>query len=502
MITLLIKGVQIVDGTGRPPFKGDIFVKDKRVSAIGSFGSKSADTVIDGMGAYAAPGFIDVNTDSDHYLTLFTNPGQREFLLQGVTTIVGGHCGASLAPLLYGTLESIRKWADPRQINVDWHTMGEFLAALRKREIAVNFGTLIGHATIRRALIGEALRDLTENELRVFEGVVDRAMREGAFGISTGLGYAHSNRVPLMEILKLLEVVAKYGGIYTTHLRDEDKNLVSSVRETIAAAERTNIKTVVSHFRPLIGFEKEYDEAQQAIEGAPTHVRFDSYPFATSSLALYTLLPKWAQDGGLEVMLSHVKTPAIRERIHEEMPPVAAQTFIIANAPGHEYLHGKQLSEFAENRGLADPKEALLQLMELTGLKATVFYQNIDAKRIQKAVLNERSFVGSNSGSSTPSGGIKELRSLVLDRAIRTFPRFLELARAAGWPVEAAVKKITFAPAQFYGIKDRGVIREGAYADIAVFKDSEVKHVVVNGKAAVRDGETSGALGGAVLVRS
>ncbi|MDP3947216.1 MAG: hypothetical protein Q8Q41_00800, partial [bacterium] len=331
MTTLLIKGVQIVDGTGRPPFRGDVFVKDKKISAIGSFGNKDADTVIDGMGAYAAPGFIDVNTDSDHYLTLFTNPAQREFVFQGVTTVIGGHCGASLAPLLYGTLESIRKWADPNQVNVDWHTMGEFLDVLSKKRIGVNFGTLVGHATIRRALIGEAFRDLTLNELKVFAQVVDRAIGEGALGLSTGLGYAHSNRVPPSEIVKLLGVVAGHNGVYATHLRDEGLGLVSSVRETIAAAEKTNVKTVVSHFRPLLGFEKEYDEALRVIEGAPVGVRFDCYPFATSSLALYTLLPPWARDGGLEVMLSHVKTPAVRERIREEMLPVNDQILIIAN---------------------------------------------------------------------------------------------------------------------------------------------------------------------------
>ncbi|OGZ00173.1 MAG: hypothetical protein A3G64_02825 [Candidatus Liptonbacteria bacterium RIFCSPLOWO2_12_FULL_60_15] len=501
MTTLLIKGVQIVDGTGRPPFKGDIFIKDKKISAIGPFGGKSADAVIDGLGAFAAPGFIDVNTDSDHTLTLFSNPSQREFLLQGVTTIVGGHCGASLAPLLYGTLESIRKWADPSEINVDWHTMGEFLGVLSKKRLGVNFATLIGHATIRRALIGEAFRDLTENERKVFAHVVERALEEGALGLSTGLGYAHSNRVPLAEILDLLSVVAKYGGIYTTHLRDEDKGLVSSVRETIAAAEKAQVKTVMSHLRPLRGFEKEYDEAMQVIEGAPVGVRFDSYPFATSSLALYTFLPKWAQDGGLEVMLSHVRTPAIRERIREEMPAVNDQTFIIANAPRHEYLHGRPLGEFAEHRGLTDAKEALLELMELTGLRATIMYQNIDAARIQKSMLNDRSFVGSNSGGSAPAKGIKEFRSLVLDRAVRTFPRFLEITAEAAWPIEEAVKKITWSPAQFCGIRERGAIREGMCADITVFQASEIKHVVVNGTVAVKDGQTTDALGGEVIRR-
>src|SRR3989338_9672270 len=181
MTTLLIKGVQIVDGTGRPQFKGDIFIKDKKISAIGPFGGKSADAVIDGLGAFAAPGFIDVNTDSDHPLTLFSNPSQREFLLQGVTTVIGGHCGASLAPLLYGTLESIRKWADPTEININWHTVGELLKTLDKLPLGVNFATLAGHSTIRRALVGESNRRLTQKELAVFQKILEQSLDEGAY---------------------------------------------------------------------------------------------------------------------------------------------------------------------------------------------------------------------------------------------------------------------------------------------------------------------------------
>lgn len=501
MATLLIKGVQVVDGTGRPPFKGDIYIKGKKISAIGSFGGKAADTVIDGLGAYAAPGFIDAHTDSDHFLTLFTNPGQREFLLQGVTTVIGGHCGASLAPLLYGTLESIRKWADPAQINVDWHTLKEFLAVLGKRRLGVNFATLIGHATIRRALLGEAFRDLTLNEVRVFSRIVDRAMGEGALGLSTGLGYAHSNRVPLAEILPLLNVVARYNGVYATHLRDEKEGLVSSMRETLAAAEQSSVKTLVSHFRPLIGFEKEYDEAAAILEGAPESVHFDAYPFATSSLALYTFLPKWAQDGNLEKMLSHLTTPTIRNRIREELPPLNAETFFVAQAPRHEYLSGVSLAKFAEHRDCTDQREALLLLMELTKLRAVIFYRNIDEKRIHAAILQARSFVGSNSSSSAPPRGIRTLRSLVLDRSIATFPHFLEIAEKAKWPIEETVKKISWSPAQFYGLGERGAIREGMYADLTIFRNREIRQVVVNGALAVEHGQVTGALGGAVLTR-
>ena len=132
MSTILIKNIQLLDGSGRPPVKADVLVKNEKISAIGNFPKYRADEIIDGLGAYLAPGFIDINTDSDHYLTLFSNPSQKDFVAQGVTTIIGGQCGASLAPLIYGSLESIREWADISKINVNWHTLAEFLKAMER----------------------------------------------------------------------------------------------------------------------------------------------------------------------------------------------------------------------------------------------------------------------------------------------------------------------------------------------------------------------------------
>src|SRR5271170_3941874 len=161
-MTLLIKNVRVLGANRVIPLPVDVFVSDDKISAIGNFPDKKADEVLDGQGAYLSPGFIDVNTDSDHYLTLFDHPAQEDFLAQGVTTIFGGMCGSSLAPLLYGTLESVRKWGgSDDQINVDWHTIAEFLATLDRRPLAVNFGTMIGHNTIRRAISGTAVRELT-----------------------------------------------------------------------------------------------------------------------------------------------------------------------------------------------------------------------------------------------------------------------------------------------------------------------------------------------------
>src|SRR5580693_7162162 len=192
-MTLLVKNIQLVDGVNDFPERSDVFIAKGKISAIGNFSNKKADEVIDGQGAYLSPGFIDVNTDSDHYLTLFDYPSQGDFLKQGVTTIFGGMCGSSLAPLLYGSLESVRKWGGSEdKINVNWHTIGEFLATIDKQPLGVNFGTLAGHGTIRRGIEGDDVRELTKNEIAVFSETLKKALGEGSFGMSTNLGSVHT----------------------------------------------------------------------------------------------------------------------------------------------------------------------------------------------------------------------------------------------------------------------------------------------------------------------
>src|SRR3990167_6285571 len=208
---ILIKGAKIVDGSGQTiPFLADLLIKNDRISAIGKFPSKKADLVIDGLGLYITPGFIDVNTHSDHHLSLFTHPAQSDFLLQGVTTTFGGVCGASLAPLIAGGLEAIRKWTDTA------------------------------------------------------------------------------------EIKELVRVIAKHGGVYATHLRNDREGLTASVEETVKVAEETGAKVVISHLKPLIGFENDYKKAIELIHQA-ADIHFDLFPTGESVVPIYTLFPAWAR---------------------------------------------------------------------------------------------------------------------------------------------------------------------------------------------------------------
>jgi len=478
---LLIKNVKVVDGGGQEAKSADVLISGDKISAIGNFPDKKAETVIEGLGGYLTPGFIDVSTDADHYLTLFTNPSQDNFLKQGVTTIIGGHCGSSLAPLLYGSLESIRKWANPNQINIDWQTFEEFLAAISRLPLGVNFGTLIGHSTIRRALIGEDLRDLTEKEIKVFKEIVEESLRAGALGFSTGLAYAHSRQTPYQEIKSFVSLLPKYNAAYTTHLRDERAAVYNSVNETLQLYKETGAKTVISHFRPIIGYEKNFEAALGLIEKSSSKMdfHFDIYPFTTSIVPLYILLPEWAQRGGLETMLELLQNPGCQKRVIKELPPFKNGELTIAQSPTNPFLEGKTVT-----------KKELVDLMLATRLRALLFHQNISPTHLEKIISSDKALIGSN------SGGLGE-------RAISTFPRFLELAgKQKKYKFEKAIKKITGDAAAKFNLKERGLIKEGYFADLVLIINNKIQAVVINGQTAVRNGQWQKITAGSVLVRN
>ncbi|MFA5386432.1 MAG: amidohydrolase family protein [Candidatus Paceibacterota bacterium] len=503
-MTTLIKNVQLIDGTGRASAKADVLIKNDKIFAMGSFPSYKAAHIIDGMGAYLAPGFIDINNDSDRYLTIFSNPSQKDLLLQGVTTIIGGQCGSSLAPLIYGSLGAIKHWTDIDAVNISWRTVGEFLKVLSRRQLGVNFGTLVGHGTIKRDLIGDDFRDLTKNEINVFKSILEKSLKEGAFGFSTGLGYGQGIETPYEEIKALLSIVSKHKAFYASHLRDEKKGLLSSINETLNLAKESRVKTLISHFRPIMGYKKDYEQSLELISQSLhiVDVYFDLYPFSTSTVSIHSFLPNWVLRGGEEVIKENLKNPDIREKIIKELPRLKGEEILISHAPKHPYLVGKTLKEFSDNRN-SEVREGLLALMELTNFQAVVFYKNISIVGVKEALKHSQAVIASNSAAFADS-----FKVLKPDRATQTFPKFLEMAekslpagRQGLMPVEEAVKKITSLPAKILGLKGRGVIRDGNFADLTIFKDGKIQTVIVNGKIAVNNSQFTNILAGKVLRR-
>lgn len=510
-MTLLIKNVRVLGGASARPRTSekqpveacDVFVTGEKISAIGNFSDKKTDETIDGQGAYLSPGFIDVNTDSDHYLTLFDHPAQEDFLRQGVTTIFGGMCGSSLAPLLYGTLESVRKWGGSEdRINVDWHTMAEFLETIDRRPLALNFGTLAGHGTMRRAITSDGVRELAKNELGVLVETLRKAMQEGGFGCSTNLGSVHTQKATHAEVRSLAQIVRSGDGIYATHLEKTGLGVSESVEETLRIIKETGVRALINHFVPIRGAEKDYEKALEMIEMLPpeTDLHFDMYPFDTLLLPFYTFLPPWVRMGGFEVMLANISEEWLMPKITKDMEPIDEKRFTIAQAPGSEFLVGKSLADLRSLYGVKDGREALIKLMVTTKMRGVGLYENINRELLHKAMSSKRMLLASNAPSFDSSPGSSDRAQLKSDRTTQTFTRFLELVERDNlMPIQAAIEKITREPAKKFGLTGRGEIKEGNIADLVVFKNGEVKCTVVNGKVAMKDGKFQGTFSGKAL---
>lgn len=455
---ILIKNVKIIDGTGRPAFPGDVLISGDKISAIGSFPSRKAEVVIEGLGSYLAPGFIDINSQIDHDLTLFTNPNQKQLTDQGITTAIGGHGGSSLTPLLYGSLKSIQKWTDINQVNVNWQSFAEFVQVVKKLPLGVNFGSLVGHSTIRRDILGEYLTDLTDNEIKVFKNLLEQSLKEGAFGLSTGLNFVHARQAPQMEIKELVSVVAKNNGLYATHLRNEKEGIVEAVTEIIDIYKATSAKTIVSRFLPFLKMENQFELAYDLLRQGGDGLFFVVHLNDADLVPLYTLLPIWAQKGNLQEMLAVIANPANEKRVLAELPKLKDDCFI-AKAREYNYLTGKTIKEFSENRELG-ANRGLLELMKITQLKAVVGLKNINCDLALQTLDDNKCFVA------------------------QPFSNYLAIADKKRWPIEKTIAKITGLPAQILNLKNRGLIKENYFADLVLIHDNAAQKVIVNGQVA------------------
>ncbi|MEK7512815.1 MAG: hypothetical protein AAB601_01295 [Patescibacteria group bacterium] len=491
----LIKGGTVYDGSGAPPRVTDVLIRDGMIAQVGNVSARSVHRVIRASNAAVVPGFIDVNTSSDHFLTLFSNPLQGMFLSQGVTSIVGGNCGSSLAPLLGAPLEAVGEWGHPTNLNTNWNTVREFLAVIDRLKLGVNFGTLVGHASVRRRITGGEFRDLTDPELALFEQILINAFQDGALGLSSGLSRAHSVRVDPHEIAALVATTARSQRVYATHIRNFEDRIRESVEEALALAKRFHVSVEVSHLIPRAGFTSGYTEAITAIERAAAEsvVHFDLYPFEVVEQPFYTLLPLWAQYGNRGEMLVSLRDPGARRRLREHFDSFAIRDFRFAHVfePPVRFLEGRILADLA--RPDEPVPDLIMRLMQLTHLRATVVKQVADLERLEKALGSTSALIASNAPAVLP-GDFADLRST------RTFTSFLERVRKDRTiPFERIVQRLTAVPAEKYRLAKRGRIAERNHADLVVLQNEKPTHVFVNGTLAVDEGNLTGARSGTAL---
>ncbi len=469
-MTILIKNIQLLDGTGKPPIKADVLIKKEKIAAIEENINYKADETIEGLGAYLSPGFIDINNHSDRHLDIFSDIPQEQFIIQGVTTIIGGSDGISLAPLIYGSLQTIRDYADVNKINVDWHSFFEFFQRLKKQPLTVNFGTLLGHTTIRRAIIGEpTFRNLSENELKVFNLILNKNLKSGAFGISVGLNNPLVSKTSYFEIKKMAEIAASHKRLFAISPKNKKEGLFESIKRIVYLAKETGAKFLINDFLPFSGFEKDYLQAIALIEenSASADIHFSVYPFEENISLIETFLSDKRK-------ISRLKDNDI----------------VIINAPGHEYLIGKSFKEFCSTRNL-NSNQGLAKLIEIAGSRAEIAEMKaIDRQNLINALADKQSFICSSASGT--------MNSIFGNH--RAFAKFLEIAEKEKiLLIEKAIAKITYLPAKKLGLTERGEIKIGNYADLVIFKEGDIKEVILNGEHAVKEGKFLGISAGKAL---
>ena len=494
---IIVEGGKIVDGTGFPCYHGDVEIHNGRIAKIGDLKDVRAVQRINAFGLVVAPGFIDIHTHADEEIA--NHPLAQNYLQQGVTTIVGGNCGDSIYPI------------------------GEKLTALEHSGLGINFAILIGHATIRKQVMGMADRVATSEEVRQMKDLLAKAMEQGAFGMSTGLYYAPGSYSKTDEVTELARVAARYGGIYASHIRDEsDYNigLVAAVKEAIEIGEKAGIPVQISHLKalgkPVWSKSAEILDLIKAARARGVDVAFDQYPYIASGTDLAgAVVPRWAQAGGEARMKERLRALSSRDKIRAEMLASIEKRggpdklFIATYAPDPG-LEGKHLGEIGRIKGMA-PVDAAIELLFSGG--ADVISFNMLDEDLIRMMKSPFGMIGSD-GSLVRFG-----ESVPHPRYYGTFPRILgNYVREDGLlSLEEAIRKMTSAPANRLGLSDRGLIREGMIADLTVFNPATVKdkatfekphqypegidYVIVNGQLAVSGGEWTGIRAGRVLYR-
>lgn len=528
MLDLKIEGATVIDGTGAAGGRTDVGVRDELIAAVGDLSRESAGRTIHAAGKVLAPGFIDMHSHSDW--RLWANRRAESKIRQGVTTEVVGNCGFSPAPASDDHLDDLRGFALylPKGMDFRWRSVGEYLDAFDADGTALNVVQLVGHGTLRVAAMGFARRAPDAGELKTMQRLLAQAMEDGAWGVSTGLIYAPGSYATTEEIVAVARAAARHRGFYASHIRGEGATLLEAVAEAIQVGREADLPVQVSHLkaagRPNWGKVADALAMIDAARGEGLDVTADVYPYTASSTTVRTLLPDWALEGGIDAMMQRLGDPEVRARIRRELEaPVTGQSLLdrigwenvmIAYCARRKDAEGRRLSEIAAARTM-DPLDAALELIVDEAGKAYMILFQLAEADVRRVLAHPAVMIGSDGSALAPHGPLGEGKPH--PRSYGTFPRVLgEYAREQRvLSLAEAVHKMTGLPAQRLGLRDRGVIRPGARADLVVFDPRRVadlatyedphryaagiEHVAVNGRLVIRDGEHTGSLPGRVL---
>lgn len=517
---VLITNGRVVDGTGAPWFRADIGINGDRISAIGELGGRKATTTIDASNLVVAPGFVDMLGQSE--FNVLVDPRAASKITQGITTEITGE-GASIAPLNDALARSAQATYDRFKVTLDFRTLDEYFARLQKNRPAINVGTFVGAGGIRAFVLGNDQKPAAPGDLEEMKKLVDQAMRHGALGVSTSLQYVPGRFASTDEIVELAKVARQHGGIYISHQRSESGQIMSSLDEVFAVAERAAIPAEVWHLKTAYkanwGRMPEVLKRFEDARARGLDVTANMYPYDRASNGLDACLPLWVREGGLDQMLARLKDPTLRERIKRDMDDPDARDWenqwygsgggagvMISTVldPSLRTWEGKNLVEIGKEMG-KDPRDAAMDLVIADRGETSVIISIMREDDVRLALSNPMISIGTDSGARAEDGPLSESKSH--PRAWGSFTRILgKYVRDEKLiPLEDAIRRFTSRPAMRVGITDRGILRPGMKADITIFNPATVRdmstfvdpthysqgieHVLVNGVAVVSGGK-------------
>jgi len=528
--TILRHGT-VYDGTGAAPITADVAIKGDTVAAIGDLSKARGKVEIDVTGLAVTPGFINMLSWSTE--TLIEDGKSQGEIRQGVTLEIMGE-GESMGPWS----DSLKAYNKANQgdikYDIQWTTLREYLDFLQRKGIATNVGSFVGATTIRENVIGFDDRPPTAPELDSMRALVKQAMEEGAFGVGSSLIYAPAFYASTDELVELCKVAAPYGGMYISHMRSEGNRLLEAVDELIQISARAGIPAEIYHIKAAGNANwPKMDEVIQKVDSARAaghRITADMYTYPAGATGLDASMPPWVQEGGLPEWIKRLKDPAIRAKVAREMKTPTDKwesLYLAAGSPDRillvafkedslKPLTGKTLAEVAKMRGKS-PEETAMDLVVQDGSRIGTVYFLMSEDNIRKEVVLPWVSFGSDAESEAPEGVF--LKSNPHPRAYGNFARVLaKYTRDEKlMPMAEAIRKLSGLPAANLGLKHRGNLKPGYFADIAVFDPAKIQdhatfdkphqyatgmvHVFVNGTQVLKDGEHTGALPGRVVVR-
>ena len=492
----LIESGSVVDGTGGRSFVGDVVIEEDRIADVVEgplppSAKAGFDMVVDAAGCMVTPGFIDSHSHSDAYLVV--EPDAPSKLSQGITTEINGQCGGSIAPR-YGEARLSGDWASILGERLSWRSLAGYREALAAARPSINPVQFIGHNTLRSSVVGYRGRECTADELNEMRNLLARELDDGGWGLTTGLIYQPGKYSTPAEVVALARTAAERGGLYATHMRSEGDRIIEAIDEVLDLVKATGIRAEISHLKTS-GKRNwgKIDDVLGKMQGAVDAgllLGSDRYPFCAAGTDLDVVLPDWAGEGGAPAEMERLKSPPDRARIVAELDAQDRDWSAVMVGgvwhPENGSYPGRTVGEILRNAQAssgaapATPGELVCTILERDLCRTGAFFFGMCEENLAKIYSMPWVVPGSDASLRAPWGPLGADHPH--PRAYGTMPEFYRrVAQAAGR--ESAVARMTAVPARRFGIRGRGVIEKGAFADVAVWREAEFRNTATYAKS-------------------